>query len=303
MSEILDTTLVRLAVGAGRPLHMLVKPRADDFLSSVIEQQRIWEPHNTALVQTLLRPGEHFVDAGAHLGYYCLLAAGVVGATGRVWAFEPEPENHHLCGINLQLNGCGENVSLQRLAVGEHEETQRLFRVRRNHGAHQLAQPYWDGHDAQGLPVEVTSLDHLAQAHAELKRVDFVKLDVQGYETKALLGMRELMRRNRRRLLVLCEFSPALLRAFDDEDRGLERFLRLLADETAAVFSVEQAPGLPRAQVLRPVDVQELARRATELLELAEQNDVFKEACLELLLAYSPQRAAELRDAWPIGAS
>src|SRR5687767_9780556 len=72
-----------------------------------------------------LGPGGVFYDIGANLGFFCVLAARVVGSTGHVYAFEPHPEFARRVKKNADLNGF-ENVSVIQAAVADHSGRQRL---------------------------------------------------------------------------------------------------------------------------------------------------------------------------------
>src|SRR4051794_36295054 len=69
---------------------MHLDPTDDLSLSAV----GIFERHITALIQREVRPGGRVLDIGAHIGYYTVLCAQLVGPTGHVWAFEPSPRNY-----------------------------------------------------------------------------------------------------------------------------------------------------------------------------------------------------------------
>ncbi len=67
--------------------------------------REIYEPLETQLLLKRLKPGQTFVDIGANIGYYTLLAARQVGPAGRVYAFEPDEENFKLLQKNTEING------------------------------------------------------------------------------------------------------------------------------------------------------------------------------------------------------
>src|ERR1017187_7387482 len=73
------------------------------FVNSVLHDQ--YEPETKILLSNIIRPGMTFLDVGAHVGHYTLLAARLVGPTGHVYAFEPEPENYAILTKNIALNG------------------------------------------------------------------------------------------------------------------------------------------------------------------------------------------------------
>src|SRR4030042_2427827 len=64
------------------------------FDSLRLRTRKAYEPWETSIVKRELKPGHVFVDVGAHIGYYTVLASGLVGPGGHVHAFEPAPENY-----------------------------------------------------------------------------------------------------------------------------------------------------------------------------------------------------------------
>src|ERR1700674_193031 len=75
----------------------------------------IYEPIETEIVKREVRSGEVVLDIGAHIGYYTLLFARLVGESGRVFAFEPDPANFAILSSNVAVNAY-ENVTLIRSA-------------------------------------------------------------------------------------------------------------------------------------------------------------------------------------------
>jgi len=113
-----------------------------------------------------LRPGGCFIDVGANIGFFSLLAAKLTGSDGQVVAIEPVPANAELVKANAVLNGFG-NVTVVRAAAG---------------AANRLP-------DARGrLPVPVLSLDGLV-SHLRLPPPTMVRIDVKGAELEVLAGM------------------------------------------------------------------------------------------------------------------
>ena len=104
--------------GVQLPLQLIVHGEADRFVSRRIREEGIWEPYETSLVLGALQPGDVFVDVGANIGYFPVIAAGRVGRAGRVLAFEPDPDNYRLLSENLELNDCREVVTAFRGGTG-----------------------------------------------------------------------------------------------------------------------------------------------------------------------------------------
>ena len=76
-----------------------------------------YEPQQSALLQRLLRPGMSFVDVGANWGYFTLLAAHLVGKSGRIISLEPDPRIFRLLQSNLVRNGLSYITALQLAAM------------------------------------------------------------------------------------------------------------------------------------------------------------------------------------------
>jgi Protein-L-isoaspartate(D-aspartate) O-methyltransferase (PCMT) len=87
-----------------------------DHVQSRIFFFGLYEPVECYVVSKFLRPGMTFVDAGANVGQYTLLAAQAVGPTGKVISFEPVPRNYERTCAHVRQNGLG-NVSVHRSAL------------------------------------------------------------------------------------------------------------------------------------------------------------------------------------------
>lgn len=128
-----------------------------------------------------LRPGDVFVDLGANSGIFTIFAAKRVGPEGRVLAVEPMPEMLE----NLRFNVCANaftNVAIFPTAVGAHAGTATLRVHPKNRGASSLT-PYFDGTDIQ---VPISTLEGII-ASAGVDRIDFLKIDIEGFEDRALV--------------------------------------------------------------------------------------------------------------------
>jgi len=164
-----------------------------------------FEPEETAWVRRLLRPGMTFLDVGANVGYFTLLASSLVGATGRVVAVEPSPSAFAaLARATADLG----NVSAVPVGLSDSSGTLALYVPPEAHGNHaptMIATPGW-----QEVRVEVLTLDELTARHG-LERIDLLKLDVEGHEARILGGAVRALS-ERRIGAVLCEFNDYWLR-------------------------------------------------------------------------------------------
>ncbi|MFA0733280.1 MAG: hypothetical protein LKKZDAJK_002689 [Candidatus Fervidibacter sp.] len=150
-----------------------------------------YEPDVVTAIQQNLHTSMVAVDCGAHIGYHTLLMAKRVGKAGRVYAFEPLPENFSVLCENVRLNGYEGIVVAENKAVGAQTGRQRF---RRGQWRPDDLDPLTSVSclDPQGdLEVEVVALDD----YFADRRVDFLKIDVEGAEGMVLEGAQKLLKR------------------------------------------------------------------------------------------------------------
>ncbi|HEX5102457.1 MAG TPA: FkbM family methyltransferase [Pirellulaceae bacterium] len=145
-----------------------------------------YEREQTALFQRHIRSGQQVLDIGAAAGYYTLLAARLVGPTGSVIAFEPNPENLPYLRTHVRQNGLA-HVRVLNLAVSDQDGTAR-FGGGTGTGTARLQA---DG----AYEVAVRRLDDLAAEHDLAPQ--HLKIDVEGAELAVLRGGERLIREHR----------------------------------------------------------------------------------------------------------
>lgn len=170
----------------------------------------LYELDTERLIRRLLRPGDRFVDAGANIGYFTMLAATLVGETGRVDAFEPQPDNRARLIEHLQNNNLSDRVRVHALALGDRDDTVIIhyYTDRLNHGSSTLfAEP-----DAatQRANVPMRRMDD-ELADGDTSPVRLVKMDIEGAEPLAIAGMTTMLTAEHPPAVV-CEFNPSQAR-------------------------------------------------------------------------------------------
>jgi FkbM family methyltransferase len=154
-----------------------------------------FEDTEAEFVANLLQPGMTVLDIGAHHGLYALLASRKVGRAGRVIAFEPSSRERKRLRRHLQVNRCG-NVEVESCALGDAAGEANLFLVEgREDWCNSLRAPQIDA-DTVSVRVEVERLDDVL-AKRGIRRVDFLKLDVEGAELSVLRGAQRTLAESR----------------------------------------------------------------------------------------------------------
>jgi FkbM family methyltransferase len=211
---------------------VLYLPRHDDVITPHVWEHRSWEPGETAFLQATLRPGMTVLDIGAHVGWFTLLAARLVGHRGLVFAFEPHPRNFDLLLANVWRNSLA-NVVCFPWAVGDHAGFGELHAGDTNTGDNRL---YASDEERETIPVRIAALDSIGALRPPL---DVVKIDVQGAEGAVVRGMRNLLAASPD-VVVVAEFWPHGIgqsggdaRAVLEEYRSLGFRIRLLDDAGA----------------------------------------------------------------------
>jgi FkbM family methyltransferase len=243
-----------------------------DEISGDISLGRVWEPSTTLVFRRVIRKGDTILDVGAHLGYFSLLASTICGDSGRVFAFEPHPQNYSLLKKNISLNGLT-NITLVPKAVSNESGTALLREARRSSG-HTIKQlPAWL--EPVGIPnqaefsVETVRLDEFFATHPVQPRL--VKIDIEGAEPDALEGMRHLLKSSPEIVLVV-ELNSDFLCI-----ETLARLLEGLGDLGFGFATIDDEGS--RVQAGSPKEVEQrfakLGQRITMNLLAAKERDLF----------------------------
>jgi len=192
-----------------------------------------YEVSITPIIKRELRKGSVVLDIGANIGYYTLMFARIVGSAGKVYAFEPDPDNFELLKKNVEKNGY-RNVVLENKAVSNVTGKARLYLSEKDKGDHRLCDSL-DGR--KSIEVDVISMDDYFKE--SMIKIDFAKIDVQGSEYGAIQGMSKVIELNPGFKMVI-EYEPDLLRHFGIEPM---QYFDLLRAEGLDIYSIDMERG------------------------------------------------------------
>jgi FkbM family methyltransferase len=208
-----------------------ISGQTDEIIEQYLYYFGVWEPEITDVVSTRLRPGDGFIDVGANVGYYSLLASALVGQHGTVVALEPAPVSFTALARNLKLNRARNVRALNVAASDRPGQISLIHGPSTNRGLTRIspAVPTAELVDAQPLSALVEP--------EEFARVRLVKIDVEGAESEVIDGMLPLLEWARPDLEMIVELhrpsNDDLLRVLDDA--GF-RPVRLENDYSAAAY-------------------------------------------------------------------
>lgn len=209
---------------------------SDFAISRILLEQRVYEPHVTNALQPILQPGMTFLDIGANIGYFSLLAAKQVGAEGRIIAFEPNQYNCNLLYMSASANEFN-HIDIYPFAVAETSTTFMYDNVGGSNGVISEIGNERDEEKSNQLFLRtlVRSVkldDHLRN----VERVDVIKIDIEGAEYRALLGAQQLIETHHP--IIFSEFSPTGLQHVSNASG--EDYLRLLVNHNYQIAILER---------------------------------------------------------------
>jgi FkbM family methyltransferase len=205
-----------------------------DLVAKDIFRSGVWQPEVWEALRPSLGEGHVLIDVGAHIGYFTLKGAQNVGSTGRVVAFEPNPETLEVLRANLEASHAA-NVEVAPVAATDRESSLTFYAAAHdNTGRSSLALlNAGDGshqYNVRGRPIDAV-LDEL-----KIGRVDAIKIDVEGAEVQVLRGAAHTLRR----------FHPLIVTEVDT------RQLRSLGASPEELASVLRDAGYNHARPLNP---------------------------------------------------
>ncbi len=184
----------------------------------------LYEIETVRMMERLLKPGDTFIDVGAHVGYFSMIAAALV-EYGSVIAFEPNRKNFDALTANRDLNTF--DVTTRRNAVGKESGLRKMWVNHDNDGGH----AFWDvGHhpfnalSREGPETEGVVMLELTNFMKHYSRPNLIKIDVEGSELDVLKGAQELLKANPD-CSVICEINRFALSQMGTTEQELRTFM------------------------------------------------------------------------------
>jgi FkbM family methyltransferase len=173
-------------------------------------------------VRGAVTAGMKGLEIGANIGYYALLEGHLVGPSGHIYCIEPAPANFQLLQKNIAANHFEDRTSCFQYLVGEKSGKGKLFLsvAANSHSVSAVSDQFVE------LPM-VTIDDFLATKGINSAEIDFLRMDIEGYEVMVFQHMRTLLINRKKPLKLFIELHP-----FEYGEWGwtIERFINYLVD-------------------------------------------------------------------------
>ncbi len=209
----------------------IILNKNNGFVDQIYFLDKIHEQKILSLIKNNLPEGGVYIDIGTNIGGHALFAAKVVGEKGLVYAFEPILHLYNQALESININEL-KNVKLYNFGLGDKEYTSQIYINSRNEGNSSLV------FTTQSDKEETVSVKVSDSILKEIERpIDFVKIDVEGFEYNVLLGMKDTFISNKPKN-VLIEFSPFF---YNEVDKNISKnILDLMESYGYTIFDVNE---------------------------------------------------------------
>ena len=182
--------------------------------------------HDFKIIKNNVKDGDNVIDLGANIGYFTLILAKLVGPTGKVFAFEPDPRNLALLKKNVEYNNY-KNVIIVPKAVSNVNDKCTLYTGQKTFGQNKIYKPK-KTKTQKFIPIdsETVRLDDFFKTNGLLDKISFIKMDVEGAEFLALSGMKEILKLNKNIKI----FTEAEISYLEDAGSSYDQFIDLLTE-------------------------------------------------------------------------
>ena len=187
-----------------------------------------FEPQTTDLIQKNIFSGNIVVDIGANIGFFTLIMANGVKKEGKVFSFEPELENYKLLSKNVKENNL-QNIILENKAVGNKNGSTEMYLASKENNIysqsmHRIFSSKIVSQNSTPITIKIIKLDDFFEKLDLIKKIDLIKIDVEGAEFDVLKGMDKILDSNKD-LKIIMEFSLENLQDFGSKPDEVLDFL------------------------------------------------------------------------------
>jgi FkbM family methyltransferase len=240
VSRIAGDLNLRLPVDTTLRNGMSIRVVWTDVIGYSICTDGYYDISSVRVLNKILKQGMTFVDVGTHVGQYTLVASDIVGPTGTVHSFEPQPDTFELLRHNVETNGLA-NVQLNRCALSETcVDTELYLASPDNVGQSSFRRPH--NYSGNAITVQCRTLDDYVEEHGIA--INVIKIDVEGAELSVLRGATKLLSGSAKPCLII-EFWEQFQQEYGSSCAEMASFL---STHGYTLFWITEAGLLPYAR-------------------------------------------------------
>ena len=182
---------------------------SDEGISRELYFDGVHEPYSTLQFREQLKPGMVLLEVGANIGYYALIALQHLGPSGSIVALEPSPVNLRSLSENLRLNEVDDRVKVFPYAAGRKPGVLPFFMMPRRNMSTLIMSDEYNTPEAV-IDVELLAIDELLKE--ENIKVDYLRMDVEGFEGEVVEGMVDTLTSDDGPVGAFIEIHPSVLK-------------------------------------------------------------------------------------------
>jgi len=188
--------------------HEMIVDLNDVGISRKIFFKGIHEPLSTEQYMKEVKEGMNVLEIGSNIGYYALLGSNLIGKSGKVIAFEPNPINFEMLKLNIELNKCSEKFDCYPYGVGSENGELDFYMMNKGNTSSFIHRDDSTIKIEEIKKIKVVKLDDFFDKDI---KIDYFRMDVEGYELEIIKGMKNILASNNKPQGCFIEVHSALL--------------------------------------------------------------------------------------------
>ena len=172
----------------------------DQGISTELQIYESHEPLTTHLMINELKQDMVCIDLGSNIGYYAVIESNIIGESGKVFAIEPSPVNFPILKLNLE-NQKKNNFVAYNIGIGDkNEEMEFIISAKSNWSRIRMNNEKINSED-KVIKIPVKTLNSFVNEN-DIKKIDILRMDVEGFEYSILLGANEVLEKFKPKLFI-----------------------------------------------------------------------------------------------------
>lgn len=172
----------------------------DQGISTELQIYESHEPLTTHLIINELKQDMVCIDLGSNIGYYAVIESNIIGESGKIFAIEPSPVNFPILKLNLE-NQKKNNFVAYNIGIGDkNEEMEFIISAKSNWSRIRMNNEKINSED-KVIKIPVKTLNSFVNEN-DIKKIDILRMDVEGFEYSILLGANEVLEKFKPKLFI-----------------------------------------------------------------------------------------------------